>query len=59
MEVGVIYQSESIIDEKNNFKIDFKNEQEIVELIFKKNKDFYLANAIAFVKNKFDKDIIE
>ena len=59
MEVGVIYQSESIIDENNNFKIYFKNEQEIVELIFKKNKDFYLANAIAFVKNKFDEDIIE
>ena len=36
MEVGVIYQSESIIDENNNFKIDFKNEQEILELIFKK-----------------------
>ena len=59
MEVGVIYQSESIIDENNNFKIEFRNEQEIVELLFKENRDFYLANAIAFVKNKFDKDIIE
>ena len=59
MEVGVIYQSESIIDENNNFKIEFRNEQEIVELLFKENRDFYLANAIAFVKNKFDKDFIE
>ena len=40
MEIGVIYQSESIIDENNNFKIDCKNEQEIVELIFKKIKIF-------------------
>ena len=59
MEVGVIYQSEYIIDENNNFKIEFRNEQEIVELIFKKNRDFYLANAIAFVKNKFDEDIFK
>ena len=59
MEVGVIYQSESIIDENNNFKIEFRNEQEIVELIFKQNRDFYLANAIAFVKNKFDEDIFK
>ena len=59
MEVGVTYQSKSIINENNNFKIDFKNEQEIVDLIFKKNKDFYLANAVAFVKNKFEEDIIE
>ena len=59
MEVGVIYQSESIIDENNNFKIEFRNEQEILELIFKENRDYYLANAIAFVKNKFDEDVIE
>ena len=59
MKVGVIYQSESIIDENNNFKIEFRNEQEILELIFKENRDYYLANAIAFVKNKFDEDVIE
>ena len=38
MEVGVIYQSESIIDENGNFKIEFKKDQEIVELIFKKTE---------------------
>ena len=59
MEVGVIYQSESIIDENNNFKIEFRNEQEIVELLFKENRDFYLANSIAFVKNKFDEEIFK
>ena len=59
MEVRIIYQSESIIDENNNFSITFKNEEEIVELLFRKNRDFYLANAVAFVRNKFDKDIIE
>ena len=46
MEVGVIYQSESIIDENGNFKIEFKKDQEIVELIFKKNRDYYLSKCL-------------
>ena len=57
MEVGVIYQSESIIDENGNFKIEFKKDQEIVELIFKKNRDYYLANAAAFLRNTFEEEI--
>ena len=57
MEVGVIYQSESIIDENDNFKIEFKKDQEIVELIFKKNRDYYLANATAFLRNTFEEEI--
>ena len=57
MEVGVIYQSESIIDENGNFKIEFKKDQEIVDLIFKKNRDYYLANATAFLRNTFEEEI--
>ena len=57
MEVGVIYQSESIIDENDNFKIEFKKDQEIVELIFKENRDYYLANATAFLRNTFEEEI--
>ena len=57
MEVGVIYQSESIIDENDNFQIEFKKDQEIVELIFKKNRDYYLANATAFLRNTFEEEI--
>ena len=57
MEVGVIYQSESIIDENGNFKIEFKKDQEIVELIFKKNRDYYLANTTAFLRNTFEEEI--
>ena len=59
MEVGVIFQGESAIDKNNNFNIDFRNEEEIIELIFRKNRGYYLTNAIAFVKNKFDKEITE
>ena len=28
-----------------------------LKIIFKQNRDFYLANAIAFVRNKFDEEI--
>ena len=49
MEVGVIYQSKSIIDENNNFKTEFRNEQEIVELIFKKNR-FLFSKRYSFCK---------
>ena len=57
MEVGVIYQSESIIDENGNFKIEFKKDQEIAELILKKNRDYYLANATVFLRNTFEEEI--
>ena len=49
MEVGVIYQSESIIDENGNFKIEFKKDQEIVELIFKK-KQIIFSKRYSFFK---------
>ena len=49
MEVGVIYQSESIIDENGNFKIEFKKDQEIVELIFKKNRLLF-SKCCSFLK---------
>ena len=59
MEVSVIFQSESEIDENNNFDVEFKNENEIIEIIFRKNRDYYLANATAFVKNNYDKEIVD
>ena len=59
MEVSIIFQSESKIDENNNFDVEFKNENEIIEIIFRKNRDYYLANATAFVKNNYDKEIVD
>ena len=48
MEVGVIYQS--IIDENDNFKIEFKKDQEIVELIFKKKQRLLFSKRYSFFK---------
>ena len=59
MEVSVIFQSESKIDENNNFDVEFKNESEIIEIIFRKNRDYYLANATVFVKNNNNKNIVD
>ena len=52
MEVNAIFQSESKIDENNDFEVEFKNGQEIIELFFNKDREYYMSNAIAFVKNK-------
>ena len=52
MEVNAIFQSESKIDENNDFEVEFKNGQEIIELFFNKDREYYMSNAIAFVENK-------
>ena len=58
MDVNVIFQNECAIDEYNNFALEFKNQEEIIEIFFRKNRDYYLSNAIAFITNNYDKDII-
>ena len=42
----------SEIGENNDFEVEFKNGQEIIELFFNKDREYYMSNAIAFVKNK-------
>ena len=50
MEVNIIFQNESKIDENNNFDVEFKNNQEIIELFFYQKRDYYLTNAIALLE---------
>ena len=52
MEVNIIFQNESKINENNSFDVEFKNEQEIIEVFFNQKRDYYLTNAIAFIKSK-------
>ena len=59
MNVNVIFQNECEIDEYNNFALEFKNQEEIIEIYFRKNRDYYLSNAIAFIINNYDKDIVD
>ena len=44
MEVNVIFANTVKVDERNNFRIDFKNDNEITELLFNRKKDCYLTN---------------
>ena len=52
MEVNIIFQNESSIDENNSFDLEFKNEGEIIEVLFNRKRDYYITNAIAFIENK-------
>ena len=57
MEVNIIFQNESKIYENNNFDVEFKNNQEIIELFFNQKRDYYLTNAIAFIRNNYDQKV--
>ena len=52
MEVNAIFANTVPIDEKNNFRVDFKNENDIIELLLNRKKDYYLTNSVAFIENK-------
>ena len=52
MEVNIIFQNESKIDENNSFDVEFRNEQEIIEFFFNQKRDYYLTNAVAYIENK-------
>ena len=54
MEVNIIFQNESKIDENNNFDVEFKNNQEIIELFFNQKRHYYLTNPIAFIRINYD-----
>ena len=57
--MNIIFQNESKIDENNNFDVQFKNNQEIIEIFFNQKRDYYLTNAIAFIKNNYEKEIYD
>ena len=52
MEVNVIFAYSVEIDERNNFKVNFQDENKIIEVLLNRKKDYYLTNAIAFIENK-------
>ena len=51
-EVNVIFQNKIPIDDKNNFKSEFKDGNKIIEIMLNRKKDYYLTNTIAFIKNR-------
>ena len=52
MEVNAIFADVVKIDERNNFKINLENEDEIIELLLNRKKDYYLTNAITYIENQ-------
>ena len=61
MDVNVIFNNIVSLDEKKNFIVNFKNEEEIVSVLLNKKKDYFIVNGIIYindVKNdKKDTDI--
>ena len=51
MEVNAMFQEKTPIDEENNFKFEFKDENRIIDILLNRKKDYYLTNAIAFIKS--------
>ena len=52
MEINIIFQNKSKIDENNSFDVEFRNEQEIIELFFNQKTDYYLTNAVVYIENR-------
>ena len=52
MEVNVIFQNTAAVDQNNNFEVAFKNEEEIIELLFNQKRDYYITNLITFIENE-------
>ena len=52
MEVNVIFADKAKVDDRNNFRIDFQNEDRIIELLLNRKKDYYVTNAITFMENE-------
>ena len=52
MEINAIFQNKVPIDEGNNFKFEFKDGNNIIEIMLNQKTDYYLTNAIAFIKSK-------
>ena len=48
----ISFQNESKIDENNSFDVEFRNEQEIIELFFNQKTDYYLTNAVVYIENR-------
>ena len=61
MDVDVIFKNKISIDNDKNFEIRFKNEKEVISLLLKRKKDYFLTNAVIYFNepknDEKDKDI--
>ena len=55
MEVNVIFAEKVSVNEKNNFSLDFKDGNIVMELLLNRKKDYYINNAITYLEqNKYE-----
>ena len=46
MDVNVIFQNSVVVDEKNNFIVEFQDGNTIIDLLLNRKKDYFITNAI-------------
>ena len=51
MDVNVIFNKVVPIDENKNFVVNFKNEEEIINLLLNKKKDYFITNGIIYIND--------
>ena len=60
MEVNVIFAEKVSVNEKNNFSLDFKYGNIVMELLLNRKKDYYINNAITYLEqNKYENKVTD
>ena len=60
MEVNVIFAEKVSVNEKNNFSLDFKDGNIVMELLLNRKKDYYINNAITYLEqNKYENKVTD
>ena len=56
MEVNVIFAEKVSVNEKNNFSLDFKDGNIVMELLLNRKKYYYINNAITYLEQNKDEN---
>ena len=60
MEVNVIFAEKFSVNEKNNFSLDFKDGNIVMELLLNRKKDYYINNVITYLEqNKYENNVTD
>ena len=56
MDVNVIFQNSVPIDNNKNFLVKFRDQENIMSLLLNRKKDYFITNAIIYIKTNGDDD---
>ena len=56
MDVNVIFQNSVPIDNNKNFLVKFRDQENIMSLLLNRKKDYFITNAIIYIKTNGEDD---